>query len=93
MQLFEFLLSEQTEDPNYNVLCQESFNDLVPDSKFCYMINNVANFSWGDADMECMKYHSRLTSIHNMEENFEMTNFLGNESVTIWIGLQQNGIP
>ena len=56
------------------------------------MISKVANVSWGDADRKCMEYDSRLTSIHNQEENDIITNLFRNESTDIWIGLQQNGI-
>jgi hypothetical protein len=87
------LVSETTLSPNYNALCPEVFQDLVPNSEFCYMISKVANVSWGDADSECMEYDSRLTSIHNMEENDIITDLFRNESIDIWIGLQQNGIP
>ena len=85
------MVSETTLIPNYNVLCPEVFQDLVPNSEFCYMISKVGNVSWGDADRECMEYDSRLTSIHNQEENDIITNLFRNESIDIWIGLQQNG--
>ena len=82
---------DTTTAPNYNVLCPDQFEDLNPDSNFCYMVGNVANISWGDADSTCFRYDSRLASIHDSEENFMIEQALIRIKTDAWIGLQQDG--
>ena len=82
---------DTTPASNYNVLCPDQFEDLNPDSNFCYMIGNVANISWGDADSTCFRYDARLASIQDSEENVIIEQALLRIKTGAWIGLQQDG--
>ena len=55
------------------------------------MISNLGNETWGNTDLKCMEYDSRLASIHNEEENAAITQELLYRGVDAWIGLEQNG--
>ena len=73
-------------------MCPDNFQDLDPDSEYCYMISPDTNIkSWGDAHSECFAYESTLASIHSDNGMSKIQSALQGKVADIWIGLQADG--
>ena len=80
--------------PNPKGECPSEFEDLVPDSEYCYMVraDDASSHakSWGDANTECISRASSLISIHGDGTQAGIYNKLKAKSLDVWIGLQAN---
>ena len=88
---------EQPPTPNPSGMCPDYFQDILPNSPYCYMIKSDYQrgdgLTWGDAQSECNAYHAKLASVHSEEEMTAITQALqGTATKDIWIGLQATGI-
>ena len=77
-------------------MCPDHFQDIIPDSKYCYMVKADYQYgdglSWGTAHGECNAYNSKLTSIHSEDEMNTIQEVLkGIAAKDVWIGLQADG--
>ena len=91
-----FQITEQPPTPNPNGLCPDNFEDILPDSQYCYMIKadyqNGNGLSWGNAHSECNAYNAKLASVHSDDEMNGIQQALqGIATKDVWIGLQADG--
>ena len=87
---FPLLNLEIPPTPNPNGICPNGFDDLTPDSEYCYMITTFPYEvrTWGDAHAECNAYGSNLVSIHSDEVMTAIEDVIKDKDVNVWIGLQ-----
>ena len=76
-------------------MCPDDFQDIIPDSSYCYMIKddyqNGNGLSWGNAHSECNAYNGKLASIHSDDEMNALQQALQGATKDVWIGLQADG--
>ena len=87
-----FKMVVQPPTPNPSGECPDNFEDLDPNSEYCYYISDNNDLrSWGDAYGNCAYFGSSLASIHSDDAMVKIQNALNGRSADVWIGLQADG--
>jgi len=84
-----------TPNPSKRGFCTEGFDDMIPDSDYCYKIKskkdnggNDAAELWSEAEMACREQGAQLASLHSEAETAAiLLNWNPKSSDGLWIGL------